>query len=254
MTLSNRSVITETDQELLSAYLDNQLNVAERLTVERRLQSNTALQAELQELRALKSLLNELPALTPPRSFTLDPATVAPARRFALFGVLRLASFLATLLLALTFTFDFFGSASQPQASPANPQARQAVQPTLGDTVAQAQEALPTEDASVLKAPAAAGAAQLASTPAADVRSDGYVQPTAGLISADGNAANTESAAAPTIGASENSSPDTTQSNLPPVTSAQSNNLSSLRWVQILLAVIALACGLGAVVAWQQRR
>jgi hypothetical protein len=245
---------TEDDQELLSAYLDNQLSAAERLTFERRLQSNTALQDELQELRALKSLLGDLPALMPARSFTLDPATVAPPRRFALFGVLRLGSLLATLLLALTFTFDFFGPARMPQAPQADQQARQAVQPTLGDIASQAQEAQPNDSVGVLKAPAAAGAAQLSTTPGADTRSDAYVQPTEPLEPVAGSAANSEQVPAPTIGASGNSSPDTTQTNLPPVTSAQSDNFSVLRWLQIILAAIALACGVGAFVAWQQRR
>lgn len=253
MTLSNRSMITETDQELLSAYLDNQLSAAERLTVERRLQGNTALQAELQELRALKSLLGDMPALSLPRSFTLDPATAAPARRFALFGVLRFGSLLATLLLALTFTFDLFASPTAVIAPQAASQARQAVQPTLGEAAPEADQAVQaTDSVGALKAPAAAGAAQLANTPQADVRSDGYIQPTEAVESAAGGAAN--SAPAPLVGTSGNSSPDTTQTNLPPVTSAQPNNLSIVRWIQIVLAAIALACGVGAFAAWQQRR
>jgi hypothetical protein len=64
------------DLELLSAYLDNMLNEAERSALEIRLAQNEALQTELEALRATIALIKGLPTLKAPRNFTLTPAMV----------------------------------------------------------------------------------------------------------------------------------------------------------------------------------
>lgn len=76
---------SESDIELLSGYLDNQLSVSERVTLERRLGSEPQLRAELEDLRATVGVLRDLDPVRPPRSFTLDPAA-APRRATPLFG------------------------------------------------------------------------------------------------------------------------------------------------------------------------
>lgn len=75
--------LPDEDRELLSAYLDDELVAAERSHLEQRLQAEPVLQTELEELQATRSLLRSLPALTPPRSFTLD-AQNPPPRPFSL--------------------------------------------------------------------------------------------------------------------------------------------------------------------------
>src|SRR5205814_4826744 len=102
MTVRQNPQLNEDDLELLSAYIDNQLAAAERGTLEARLEREPALRGALDELRGAVALLRDLPALTPPRSFALDPVAFAP-RRSPLFGWLRMGATLASVLLALTF-------------------------------------------------------------------------------------------------------------------------------------------------------
>jgi|GEM_PF-588765 len=107
--------LPERDVELLSAYLDNQLSVAERVSLERRLGAEPRLRAELDELRATTSMLRDLDPVRPPRSFTIDPAT-APrqARVFPVAWAMQLGSGLAGLALVLLATVQILvgGSAS----------------------------------------------------------------------------------------------------------------------------------------------
>lgn len=118
MTFSNRPQPNEADQELLSAYIDNELTASERLTFERRLQNEPGLSEEIEELRSLKMMLHDLPDVAPPRSFTLDPSMVGKQRGFLPFQYFRFASALATVLFALTLTLNQMGFAtSSPQAA-----------------------------------------------------------------------------------------------------------------------------------------
>lgn len=64
------------DLELLSAYLDNMLNDAERSALEARLADDGVLRAELDGLRTTIALIKSLPTLKAPRNFTLTPAMV----------------------------------------------------------------------------------------------------------------------------------------------------------------------------------
>ncbi|NJN18449.1 MAG: hypothetical protein HC822_20455 [Oscillochloris sp.] len=107
--------LSDSDLELLSAYLDNALNVAERINVERRLESDPLLRAELDDLRATVMSLRNLEPLRPPRSFTIDPAT-APRRAFSfpLAWVMQLGSGLAGLVLVLVASVQIF--IVQPQS------------------------------------------------------------------------------------------------------------------------------------------
>lgn len=96
--------------EQLSAYLDGQLSDVERATLEKHLDECSRCRRELDELEATVALLHALPVPRPPRSFTLDPATVAPRRR--LLPSLRWAAAALTVLLVLTVGLDL---ANQPQ-------------------------------------------------------------------------------------------------------------------------------------------
>lgn len=71
-----------------------------------------------------RELLRELPNVQPRRSFTLDPATVAPQRRL-LFPTLRWSSLVAALLFVIVVGVDVLGSNSPgaPAAAPIMPMA-----------------------------------------------------------------------------------------------------------------------------------
>lgn len=66
--------MTEQDYELLSAYLDGELNTTEREALEARLMMDSALRDELEALRRTVALVRALPELRAPRNYTLDPA------------------------------------------------------------------------------------------------------------------------------------------------------------------------------------
>ena len=96
------------DFERLSAYIDNQLSLAEKAELEARLAREPELKAGLQDLQQTVRALRSLPLVKPPRSFTLTPKQIgARARRGPLFPALRLGAALATLTLALVVAGDF---------------------------------------------------------------------------------------------------------------------------------------------------
>lgn len=71
----------EHDEEQLSAYLDGELDARQSNAVERHLASCDPCRALLEEMRETRSLLRNLPAEAPSRSFVLGPAYEnAPAR------------------------------------------------------------------------------------------------------------------------------------------------------------------------------
>ncbi len=96
--------LNDSDLELLSAYIDQQLTAADRATLEQRLEHEPALQLALEELRTTVGLLRELPAARPPRSFALDPRSVAPKRSWS-FPWMQLGSALIAATLLVVFGF-----------------------------------------------------------------------------------------------------------------------------------------------------
>src|SRR5437588_28274 len=65
--------------ELLSAYVDGQVSLAERQLVDEHLPGCAECQSELAELRELKAMLAGLPKRPPPRSFPVGPRPLRPA-------------------------------------------------------------------------------------------------------------------------------------------------------------------------------
>jgi predicted anti-sigma-YlaC factor YlaD len=112
MTNALRHIHPDDSLELLSAYLDGELDVVERRRADELLRDCGACVAELHELRLLRQALRALPAPLPRRSFTLDPAAVRP--RMRLFPVLRFASLVSALLLVVILGVDIFGGAGTP--------------------------------------------------------------------------------------------------------------------------------------------
>ena len=114
----------DNSDELLSAYIDNAVDAGERRRAEQYIAACAACAQEVQELRMFRALLRELPNVQPRRSFTLDPATVAPQRRL-LFPTLRWSSLVAALLFVVVLGVDVLGGnapntlSSMPMGAPA---------------------------------------------------------------------------------------------------------------------------------------
>lgn len=130
--------LTDHDYELLSTYLDGELSDSERSALETRLENEPALRRELDALRQTVTLVNQLPTLKAPRSFTLDARMIRPARLLILpttaaFSALSAAA--AVLLLVLGGYVLF--SQNLLSAPPGEPQAAQQIanQPTSQLTV-----------------------------------------------------------------------------------------------------------------------
>ena len=66
------------DLDRLSAYLDNALSAPEKARLEARLEKDAELQDALAGLRQTAAALRSLPALKPPRNFTLSARQAQP--------------------------------------------------------------------------------------------------------------------------------------------------------------------------------
>ena len=85
----------EKRHEQITAYLDDSLSSADRTHFEAALEQDASLQAELEQERAVKQALGQLPQRRVPRNFTLDPALYGrPARQplIQAYPVLRAAT------------------------------------------------------------------------------------------------------------------------------------------------------------------
>lgn len=98
-------------EELLSAYIDGELPIEEATLVEKHLRDCSACTQNLETLRQTVSLMQQLPAVSPPRSFAISHLVV-PERRWAwgyvyLRGATALAALLLTVLLAGDLGFQY---------------------------------------------------------------------------------------------------------------------------------------------------
>ena len=96
------------DLELLSSYLDGQLRPSDSARLEARLSSDPDLRAVLDDLRAARGLLRQLPMRKAPRNFTLTPKMVGknpPLPRS--YPAFRFVTALASLMLFFTLGLNF---------------------------------------------------------------------------------------------------------------------------------------------------
>ncbi|WP_110515025.1 anti-sigma factor family protein [Herpetosiphon llansteffanensis] len=107
------TLISEQQQELLSAALDGQLSAAEQAQLDQQLEHDPGLAVEFAELRSMQALLQDLPPVRPPRSFTLDPALHAPKRSFWLSGWTRWVTVVGVFALMLTVGLQLTNQAEQ---------------------------------------------------------------------------------------------------------------------------------------------
>lgn len=170
--------ISDIQREQLSAYVDGALPDRERLAVEQQLQADSALAAELRELQTTVAMLRDMPPVRAPRSFTLDPATVAPRRSWA-FGWQRWATVLGMLVLMATVGLNLaLGERTLTTAATSAPAAnRSDLSEPMADSAAAATAAPaaaaeappPAAPTEALAAGAAAPAAAATTAPAADL-------------------------------------------------------------------------------------
>jgi hypothetical protein len=100
--------MNQRDLELLSSYLDGQLKTSDSARLEARLASDRDLRAILDDLRAARGLLRQLPMRKAPRNFTLTPKMVGknpPLPRS--YPAFRFVTALASLMLFFTLGLNF---------------------------------------------------------------------------------------------------------------------------------------------------
>ncbi len=101
----------EKQQEALSAYLSDALSPKERQQFEAQLAQDPGLQAELEQMRALRQALRQMPPRRVPRNFTLDPAVYGrPARQplIQAYPILRGATALTAVFLIFALAAGLF--------------------------------------------------------------------------------------------------------------------------------------------------
>src|SRR5579862_386389 len=153
--------MTEHVSELLSAYLDGQVNVPERSRVEAHLAECAACRADLEELRTLASMLRRLPAQRPPRSFALGPRVVRPdALSGTMGGYLRAISSVAAALavVAIGLSLIFRGLPRQTATVAAPAAAQVAASAAASQAPAAPARAAPAGAVAAASRPAAASA------------------------------------------------------------------------------------------------
>lgn len=99
------------DIELISAYLDGQLDPSDSARLESRIATDPELVSALNDLRLARAALYKLPARKAPRNFMLTRKMVGvkpPMPRT--FSFFRFSSAIATLLLMVTFAFNLLGT------------------------------------------------------------------------------------------------------------------------------------------------
>ena len=122
-------------QEMLSAYVDGELDDAQRQALERRLRADSDLAQALAELRGLKGAFSLLPPARAPRNFTLSPEQAGlkrrrqkPAWRWAAWSAVGALAVLVLMAIAAGGFALFSGrtAASAPPMLAAAPQSEQA--------------------------------------------------------------------------------------------------------------------------------
>jgi len=93
---------------LLSAYLDNELPIVKRQSLEKRLLNEPELRRKLDDLHKTKMVIGNLTRVKAPRNFTLseDMIKVRRKKQSPWFSTLKLATSLAAILLVVLFSFE----------------------------------------------------------------------------------------------------------------------------------------------------
>jgi hypothetical protein len=148
-----KNQITSRDYELLSAYLDNQLDTRERARLESRLKLEPELRRELHELDETRLLMHSLPRLRAPRNYFISAETIArpvgirqPLRLAPAYGIV---SAIATILLVLVI----FGDKLLSSTSPVSLAPASAAPTVIMEMVQEVEQSIPATSAPAEAAP-----------------------------------------------------------------------------------------------------
>lgn len=118
----NRPVRPELSDELLSAYIDDQLTPAERTRVESVLARSPVDRENLELMQQTVTLLHELPRVALPRAFTLSEAQVgirrAERRTWNIFALLRTATVATAMMFSVLWAGGYYLRTTTPTAAP----------------------------------------------------------------------------------------------------------------------------------------
>jgi hypothetical protein len=163
-------------EDLISAYLDQQVTAEEKQFFELHLAACADCRAQLEATRSLVAALKAMPAVKAPRSFVLPREMAKQPKRsiFAWYPTLRLATALAAIAFVVLFAGDMLISrsgsggaalSSVPMAAPA-PQLEQAAESTQAPAPTAVALAAPTEAPAPEVSDSAAATASGAAAPA----------------------------------------------------------------------------------------
>ena len=147
--------------DLLSLYIDGQLEGPQLGRLESHLATCPSCQADLETLKSTVGLLRSLPSASPMRSFTLAAAPSVPQGTPAYLWSMRLATSVAAFALVFMFVGNSLGTFTREIVyieEPASPESAEEVPPM--DGAADAESAVTLESASP-----ESGAPQLVPTP-----------------------------------------------------------------------------------------
>lgn len=123
-----KSQMTARDYELISAYLDNQLNDKDRALFETRLTTDPELRNELHEISKTRMLVHSLPKLRAPRNYYISATAVQKQPNLRLAPIFGIVSAIASVLLVIViFGSTFLKSSSQVAMAPALPAANETI-------------------------------------------------------------------------------------------------------------------------------
>lgn len=169
---------SDSELELLSAYLDNALPQVERAALEQRLSAEPGLRRELEALQGTLAVLKNAPTLAPPRNFTLDPAQYrrqTPANRRILWLPVSVIGAAAALLLVALIASQTLSNVAAPavyrSVSAPNAPGQIAALPTATKVALQLSSPSAASSAAAKTSGATASIASIAETatqPAAD--------------------------------------------------------------------------------------
>ncbi len=139
--------LTQKDYELINSYLDQELDRKDVIKFADRMAEDPEIAAEVAELMQVKSMIKELPTVTPPRNYILTRAMAEEARPKPfwerLFPVFRTAAAFCALALIFTFVFPMLQSSVQKKTESApNAYVSKSVDPAeMFDYAMEAEEA-----------------------------------------------------------------------------------------------------------------
>ncbi|GAB4476344.1 MAG: hypothetical protein Kow0088_14150 [Anaerolineales bacterium] len=128
--------LSDRDYELISAYLDGEVDDHQRKAIEYRLAEDAPFKLALERLSQTRQILRSQPQLRAPRNYTLSPKMLPASspKGWGIFpGLLRTASALASLLFFILFGMNWFAMGRMIVSAP------------LEQREAAFQEAAPTE-------------------------------------------------------------------------------------------------------------